>query len=109
MGECVLMWNIIIGLLCVLLAIILIAVKDHDTYLIVFNFVVGIINIGLGCFGLLYFNNNYIITINQKDGTSIEVKTESYDIEDTYIKIKQDDSYIYIYDVKDVKITEKDK
>ena len=103
------MWNIIIGLLCVLLAIILIAVKDHDTYSIVFNFVIGIINIGLGCFGLLYFNNNYIITINQKDGTSIEVKTESYDIEDAYIKIKQDDEYVYFYEIKNITITKEDK
>ena len=53
--------------------------------------------------------DTYIVTITQKDGTAIEFKTKDYDVEDTYIKLKQDDGYLYIYEIKDVKVEKEDK
>ena len=80
----------------------------EDTKFILFSTIIGVINLSLGFF--LYFDKDtYIVTITQKDGTAIEVKTKDYDVEDTYIKIKQDNGYIYVYEIKDVKVEKEDK
>ena len=87
--------------------------KEYETtkatvFRFIWCFVLGIFDFIWGMY-LLTPNQLYMITVNRNDGTSIEVETKNYNVEDTYIKIKQNDSYIYIYDVKDVKVTEKDK
>ena len=89
------MFNIIIGALCISVAIFLMYTSSdkEDTKFILFNTIIGVINLSLGFF--LYFDKDtYIVTITQKDGTAIEVKTKDYDVEDTYIKIKQDNTEI---------------
>ena len=104
------MFNIIVGCFCILVAIFLMYTSSdkEDTKFILFSTIIGVINLSLGFF--LYFDKDtYIVTITQKDGTAIEVKTKDYDVEDTYIKIKQDNGYIYVYEIKDVKVEKEDK
>lgn len=106
------MVNIVIGTLCILLALIIIGMKGDDpddSRFVIFNLIIGVINLFIGCIGIICFNTTYIITINKNDGTSIEVETQNYDIDDGYVKIEQDDSNIYIYNVKDVTVKKKDK
>ena len=73
------------------------------------NLILGCLNIGIGIITVFCLDATYIVTINRMDGTSIEVETQNYDIDNEYVKIKQDNSNIYIYDVKDVKVIKKDK
>lgn len=81
---------------------------EEDAKFILFNIIMSVINLGLGLF-LISNKDTYIVTIIQKDGTAIEVKTKAYDVEDTFIKIKQDNGYIYVYEIKDVKVEKEDK
>ena len=102
------MFNIIVGCFCILVAIFLIHTDlDKNAKLILFNTVIGAINLSMGIF-LCLDKNTYIVTVNQKDGTSIEVEAKGYDISDGYIKIRQDDEVLYIYEVKDVKVAQKE-
>ena len=106
------MFNIIIGIACIVVAIIIVSLTTPDKKDILFgimNLVLGCLNLGIGIITIFCLHATYIVTINRMDGTSIEVETQNYDISDEYIKVKQDDSYIYIYNVKDVTITKKDK
>lgn len=105
------MENLIIGITCIVVAIILFSTKDEDDNnpFILLNLMTGFLNIGIGIVGLIFLHDTYIVTINRMDGTSIEVETQNYDISDEYIKVKQDDGDLYIYEVKDVKVTKKDK
>ena len=104
------MFNIIIGALCISVAIFLMATSSEkeDAKFILFSTIIGVINLSMGAF-LCLNKDTYIVTVNQKDGTSIEVEAKEYDISDGYIKIRQDDEVLYIYEVKDVKVTKKDK
>ena len=103
------MFNIIVGCFCILVAIFLIHTDlDKNAKFILFNTVIGAINLAMGIF-LCLDKDTYIVTVNQKDGTVIEFKTKDYDVEDTYIKVKQDDGYLYIYEIKDVTVEKKDK
>lgn len=104
------MFNIVIGCFCILVAIFLLlnSEKEENVKFILFSIIAGVINLGMGFF--VYFNKGaYIVTITQKDGTSIEVEAKDYDVEDTYIKIKQDNGYMYVYEIKDVKVEKGDK
>ena len=80
----------------------------EDVKFILFSTIIGVINLSIGLF-LCLDKDTYIVTITQKDGTAIEFKTKDYDIEDTYIKVKQDDGYLYIYEIKDIKVEKEDK
>lgn len=103
------MFNIIIGCLCILVAIFFIHTDlDKNAKFILFSAIIGAINLSMGIF-LCLDKDTYIITITQKDGTAIEFKTKDYNIKDTYIKVKQDDGYLYIYEIKDVKVEKEDK
>ena len=103
------MFNIIVGCFCILVAIFLIHTDlDKNAKFILFDTVIGAINLSMGLFLCLDKDNTYIVTITQKDGTAIEFKTKDYDVEDTYIKVKQDDGYLYIYEIKDIKVVQKE-
>ena len=103
------MFNIIVGCFCILVAIFFINIDlDKNAKFILFTTIMGAINLSIGVF-LCLDKDTYIVTITQKDGTAIEFKTKDYDIEDTYIKVKQDDGYLYIYEIKDVKVKKEDK
>lgn len=105
------MFNIIIGIGCLIMAIVLFTMLDKKDGLLlgIVNLVMGCLNLGIGIIIVFNLHAAYIVTINRMDGTSIEVEAQDYDIDDRYVKIKQDNSNVYIYDVKDVTITKKDK
>lgn len=104
------MFSIVVGCFCILIAIFLLlnSEKEENIKFILFSIITGIINLGMGFF-VCFNKDTYTVTITQKDGTAIEVKTKDYDVEDTYIKIRQDNGYMYIYEIKDVKVEKGDK
>ena len=107
------MINIIIGIGCLIIAILtilnVILHERDDLFFGIVSLVMGCLNLGIGIITVFGLHTTYIVTINRMDGTSIEVEAQDYDIDDTYVKVKQDNSNVYIYNVKDVTITKKDK
>jgi len=107
------MVNIIIGIACIVVAMVLLIPSDkldkRHAFLGIIDLIIGSINLGIGIISVFCLNATYIVTINRMDGTSIEVETQNYNIDDGYVEVKQDNSNIYIYDVKDITVIKKDK